>query len=185
MRIVGGKHKGRPLITPKGQTTRPTSDRARESVFNVLAHGIEGVQIIGARVCDIFAGTGALGLEALSRGAVSCIFIENEKSALMVLEQNINALGEQKTTTLIRANALKAPAPPGGAVDIAFLDAPYNRGLTLPTLEHLATNGWFRPAGIVIVEIANNEQFQPPGAFTVIKEKPTGRARNVFIRYMP
>ena len=184
MRIVGGKHKGKALSAPKGKTTRPTSDRARESVFNVLAHGIDGIEITNARIADVFAGTGALGLEALSRGGIFCIFIESEKNTIATLRQNIAALGEEASTSIISSLAEKAPVPPGGAVDIAFLDAPYGNGLTTPALERLVANGWFRPGSIAIIEVGKDEKLELPTAFNIIKEKISGAAKHVFARYM-
>ncbi len=190
MRIVAGKHKGRPLDAPSGRATRPTSDRARESIFNVLAHGINGVDganINGARIADVFAGTGALGLEAISRGAGFCIFIESAKSAIATLKGNISALGEDEATAVISGPAEKAPSPPGGpidgAVDIAFFDAPYDMGLTSPALERLVLKGWFKPGSIAVIEVGKDEDFYLPAESEIIKKKTGGAARPIFMKF--
>lgn len=185
MRIVGGKHKGRAIVAPSGTFTRPTSDRGRESVFNILAHGVDGVNMSGARVADIFAGTGALGLEALSRGAESCIFIENNNSAIAALKKNISTLGEESASTIITGTAQNAPTPPGGPVDIAFVDAPYERGLSAPALERLVAKVWLKPGSIVIIEVGQNEEFIPIDIFEIIKDKTAGPARHIFLKYAP
>ena len=182
MRIVGGKHKGRPLAAPKGVDTRPTSDRAREAIFNVLAHGIDGPDLHGARVIDVFAGTGALGLEALSRGAQHATFVESHRGAARVLKDNILTLGEDANTTVIERPADTIGTPKVG-VDYAFLDAPYEQGLSEPALTHLADSGWLKPGAVVMVEVALRETFTPSARFDLIKEKTYGAARALFLLY--
>lgn len=184
MRIVGGKHKGRPIAPPKGRDTRPTADRAREAIFNVLAHGIDGPGLDGARVVDVFAGTGALGLEALSRGAAHATFVDNQRQALAVLRENIRTLGEDRTTTIIDRRA-EAIGPAKEPVDFAFLDAPYDTDLSAPALDALARGGWLRDGAIVMVEIGARETLSPPPGFTLEKEKTYGAARVVFFTYHP
>lgn len=186
MRIVGGKHSGRPLATPKGRDTRPTSDRAREAIFNVLAHGVDGPGLAGARVLDVFAGTGALGLEALSRGAAHATFVEHNRASARVLKDNISLLGEDAHATVIerRADAIGAPKD-GSSCDYAFLDAPYEQGLSEPALAHLAANGWLNDGAIVVVEVARGEALDPPPGFVTLKEKTYGAARAVFFTYRP
>lgn len=186
MRIVSGKHKGRPLAAPKGRDTRPTSDRAREAMFNVLEHLPDSPGLSGARVIDVFAGTGALGLEALSRGAAHVVFVENNKAALDVLKANIQTLGEGANTTVlpIKAAALGAPnAPKDAAVDYAFLDAPYAKNLTEPALLALAAQGWLNDGAIILVEVAQSESLMPPPQFSLVKEKTYGAARAIFLRF--
>ncbi len=195
MRIVAGKHKGKTLEAPNGRITRPTSDRARETIFNILAHGINGINGINgikdidgaslndARVVDVFAGTGALGLEAISRGAKSCIFIETGRAAIATLKNNISTLGENDATTIISSPAERTPPPPGGPVDVAFLDAPYGKGLSQIALERLVLKGWFKPGSIAIVEVGKDEEFTPPAEFETIKEKTIGAAKTVFIKF--
>lgn len=185
MRIVGGRHKGRPLQAPPGRDTRPTSDRAREAIFNVLAHGVAGPGLQGARVADVFAGTGALGLEALSRGAAHCLFVESHRGAAQVLHANIQTLNEGGRATVLEIKAQAIGAPTGGAVDYAFLDAPYRQDLTEPALAALAAHGWLAPGAVVMAEVAADEALPLPPGFTVLKEKTYGAARAVFLGYAP
>lgn len=182
MRIVSGKHKGRPLLVPTGLDTRPTSDRAREAIFNVLEHGVPGPGLRGARVMDVFAGTGALGLEALSRGAEHCTFVENNAGARRVLDENIQALNETQASTLIKAKA-EAIGETGHPCDYAFLDAPYNKGLSEPALQALADGGWLKDDCVVMVEVAKAEALPVLDGFSVHKEKNYGAARAVFLIY--
>src|SRR3954462_3100450 len=144
LRIVGGVHRGRRLVAPPGEAVRPTSDRARESFFNILSHGdfaAAGLPFADRPVLDAFAGTGALGLEALSRGAGAAVFIENGREALTALRQNIAALGEEDRAHIVSG---EAPRPPRAALvcSIAFLDPPYRSGLAGPALSALAVVGW-------------------------------------------
>ncbi|MEG3619025.1 16S rRNA (guanine(966)-N(2))-methyltransferase RsmD [Magnetovibrio sp. PR-2] len=181
MRIVGGKHKGRPLDAPKGRDTRPTSDRAREAMFNVLAHLPDAPGLHGAHVIDVFAGTGALGLEALSRGAAFATFVENHRAAQKTIQANIQTLDEGAQTQLLPIKAQTLP-PAQTPVDYAFLDAPYEKNLTVPALETLIGQDWLKPAAIVMVEIAAEEDFVAPDQLTVIKDKTYGAAKVLFLR---
>ena len=182
MRIVAGKHRGRPLTTPTGRDTRPTSDRAREAIFNVLEHGVDGPGLKGARVIDVFAGTGALGLEALSRGAVHATFVESARAALFALQANIEALHEDDASTVL---VLKAAALPKAQtpVDYVFMDAPYHKGLSEPALQALKSQNWLNPGAVTMVEIAADEDFTPPTGFFVEKEKTYGAARVLFLSF--
>src|SRR3989339_1859860 len=171
MRIVGGKHKGRSLSAPKGSSTRPTSDRAREAIFNVLAHGVDGPGLQGAWVLDVFAGTGALGLEALSRGAAQVTFVETNRACAAVLKDNIHVLGEEANTTVIERPASALGNPIHEAADYAFLDAPYDQGLSKPALAVLSAHGWLKSGAVVMVEVAADEMLTPPPGFALIKEK--------------
>lgn len=180
MRVIGGKHKGRALIAPKGRTTRPTADRTREGVFNVLVHASDAPSLDGARVADIFAGSGALGLEALSRGAVHCVFVENNRPALDLLRDNIAALGETENATVLGQQATSLGAPPGGGVDIAFFDAPYGKGLSETTLHRLRENGWFNEGAVAVVETGKGEPLSAEG-FTSWAEKTYGAATVYFL----
>ena len=183
MRIVAGKHRGRRIAAPPGDTVRPTSERAREALFNILAHGrFAPAQIFEeARVLDVFAGTGAFGLEALSRGARFATFIEKERHARDVLAANIKVLGETNRTRLL---AVDATAPPraDGPYDLVFLDPPYRSGLAEPALEALSRAGWLAPEALVIVELAAREDFQPPQGFVSLEERRYGAGRLVFLR---
>ncbi|MFQ5939831.1 MAG: 16S rRNA (guanine(966)-N(2))-methyltransferase RsmD, partial [Alphaproteobacteria bacterium] len=166
---------------------RPTSDRARETLFNILVHG--GLArggaspLDGARVLDVFAGTGALGLEALSRGAAHATFIEAEPGALECLRRNVSRLGEEAHTTLLRADAARPPPARGAPASIAFLDPPYESGLAAPALAGLAAQGWLAEGAISVVELRAREPFDPPAGFTAIAERRCGKTRFVFLRW--
>jgi 16S rRNA (guanine966-N2)-methyltransferase len=180
MRIVGGRHRGRALATPEGRDVRPTSDRLREAVFNILAHGTPSLPD-GARVLDLFAGTGALGLEALSRGAAHVTFVEEDTRAVALIRRNLAALGETVRADLVARDARRlgrAPAP----ADLAFLDPPYRQDLAAPALAALAAGGWLAPGARVVVELARDEPFVAPVGFTPEDERAYGKSRVVFLR---
>ena len=185
MRIVGGTLKRRPLQAPEGVEVRPTSDRARESLFNILAHRPER-PLDGARVLDAFAGSGALGLEALSRGAAHCTFIETLPAALAAIRANIGKLGLTGQTTVLRTDVLHpGPAPSGATLpaNLAFLDPPYRSGLAAPALEALQVQGWLADGALVSVEIGATEDLAPVAGFTLLDERRYGAARLVFLRF--
>ena len=185
MRIVAGRHRGRRLLAPLGETVRPTSDRAREALFNILSHGnlaAEGVPFANAVVLDAFAGTGALGLEALSRGAAVAVFIEQDREALAILRKNITVLGEDTRARVVPGDATRPPRT-HSACALAFLDPPYRSGLAAPALAALAAAGWLAPDALAVVELAAREHFVPPAGFTLADERVYGAARLVFLRY--
>lgn len=186
MRIVAGKHKGRRLAAPEGSSMRPTSDRAREALFNVLAHRSfhdDGRPMLAeARVLDVFAGTGAMGLEALSRGATHATFIERDRTALAALEKNIAELGEASRTSILRNDATALPGAKEAA-SLAFLDPPYGAGLAEPALTSLVKGGWIEPGAVVIVELGKREDISPPAQFTPLDERRYGAAHFVLLRY--
>ncbi len=184
MRIVGGSHRGRRLVAPPGETVRPTSDRAREGLFNILSHGglaAEGIPFADAAVLDAFAGTGAFGLEALSRGAAEAVFVENDRDALAALRRNIVALGETARSRVIAGDATR---PPRATVSCAvvFLDPPYKSGLAAPALTALAVAGWLSPDALAVAEIGAREAFLLPDGFALLDERVYGAARLVFLR---
>lgn len=183
MRLVGGRHRGRPLAAPPGRDTRPTADRAREALFNILAHGY-GIDLDAIDVLDAFAGSGALGLEALSRGARRVWFIEHHPAAAAVIESNLRTLGEEAKGTVLRADA-SHPPPGGRACCLALLDPPYGSGLGGPALSALAARGWLAKDALCVVEVAAREEFQPPPEFVVEEERSYGAARFVFLRRVP
>lgn len=188
MRIIGGRHRGRRIEAPKGQDVRPTSDRTREAVFNILAHGLSWRGLEGASVLDVFAGTGALGLEALSRGAAHATFIEASPAALKCIQRNAAALGEWRAVTLLRLDACRLPPPPRTAaapVDLAFLDPPYGAGLGGAALLGLHHWGWLGPGAVAIVEAAADEPFQAPHGFVLEDERTWGRTRTFLLAYRP
>jgi 16S rRNA (guanine966-N2)-methyltransferase len=185
LRIVGGVHRGRRLTAPPGEAVRPTSDRAREALFNILSHGdfaAAGLPFGGRPVLDAFAGTGALGLEALSRGASAAAFIENGREALAALRHNVAALGEEDRAHVVAGDATR---PPRAALvcTVALLDPPYRSGLAAPALSALAKAGWLMPDALAIVEVAAREELPVPAGFAVIDERVYGAARLVFLRY--
>src|ERR1700731_933329 len=147
MRIVAGRHRGRRLLAPPGETVRPTSDRAREALFNILSHGqlaAEGIPFAGAAVVDAFAGTGAVGLEALSRGAAEAAFIERDREARATLRRNIAMLGEDGHSRSVPGGATRPPPAPSAHTP-AFLHPPYRSGLAAAALTALDAAGWFTP----------------------------------------
>lgn len=167
---------------------RPTGDRAREALFSVLASGRltgGGNALAGAIVLDAFAGSGALGLEALSRGAVHAVFMENQAAALAALERNVTALDEGERANVLRADVLRPPRPAGraaGGCGLALLDPPYNQGLAAPALAALAAAGWLAPGALVSVELMAGEPFEPPSGFAALDSRKYGKARIVFLR---
>lgn len=183
MRIVAGRNRGRPLLAPPGDTVRPTSDRARESLFNILAHRGEGgvPAFLDAAVLDAFAGTGALGLEALSRGAKRAFFIENDTGARACLRRNIETLGEAARAHILPADAVKPPRATASC-GLVFLDPPYGKGLAIPALAALAAAGWIAPGAVCAVEIGAKEQFSAPSGFTIADKRRYGAARLVILK---
>lgn len=165
MRIVGGELRGRRLATPAGQSTRPTTDRAREALFNKLQHAFAG-RLQGARVLDLFAGSGALGLEALSRGAGSCLFIEMAADARGAIRANVEALGLQGRAKLFRRDATRL----GGIgtmtpFDLVFADPPYSKGLGEAALASALAGGWLADGALCMVEEARTAAFETPTGF--------------------
>lgn len=153
MRIVGGKLRGRALSGPDHDGLRPTSDRVRESVFNVLSHGIDGFDMAGARVIDLFAGTGALGLEAISRGAAYGLFVEDNADSRALIRRNIEAFGLTGVTRIFRRDATDlGPAGNMGTFGLAFLDPPYGLGLGEKALASLVAGRWLTPGAVVVIE---------------------------------
>lgn len=186
MRIVGGRHRGRALKAPAGRALRPTAIRAREALFNILEHGrLGGPALADATVLDVFAGTGALGLEALSRGAARLVALDNDRTAARCLTANAEALGEADRVTLIQADATRPP-PASAAADIAFLDAPYGSGLAGPALAALARGGWLASGALVVVELAAKESAKasPPEGFETLEARRYGTARFIFLRFV-
>jgi 16S rRNA (guanine966-N2)-methyltransferase len=183
MRIVAGRHRGRRLAAPEGKAVRPTSDRAREALFDILAHGRFADRPVfeGADVLDAFAGTGAFGLEALSRGARHASFIEKDRAALAMLRANVAALGEVEHATILAGDTLRPPRA-AAPVTLAFLDPPYGEGLAAPALAALSASGWLAPEALVVVEMAARRLLAPPPGFTLLEERRYGAARLVFLR---
>jgi 16S rRNA (guanine966-N2)-methyltransferase len=186
MRIVGGRHRGRVLRAPAGRDVRPTADRTRESLFNILEHGHSkpggGSPLTGATVLDAFAGTGAMGLEALSRGAARALFMENAAPALAALRANIAACGEEARCEIVRADATHPPRA-RTACAIAFLDPPYGKGLAEAALSALAKAGWLADGAISTVELAEADDFTAPEGFEQVDERRYGAARIILLNF--
>jgi 16S rRNA (guanine966-N2)-methyltransferase len=184
MRIIAGRHRARSLEAPLGPAVRPTSDRAREALFDILAHGRFADRPVfeEARVLDAFAGTGAFGLEALSRGAAQASFIENDRTALAALRANIAALGEEKRAAVLPFDALHPPRASAPCA-LAFLDPPYGEDLAAPALAALAGALWLAPGALVVVETAARGKLDLPPGFSLLDERRYGAARLVFARF--
>jgi 16S rRNA (guanine966-N2)-methyltransferase len=171
MRIVGGRMRGRALATPKSQAIRPTADRLREALFNILVHRYED-PLSGARVLDLFAGTGALGIEALSRGADFALFVDNASDARALLRENIAALGLGGVSRIFRRDAANLGAAHGLApFSLLFLDPPYGYGLAEKALTSALAGGWIAPSALVVVEEAVRAAFAAPNGFIEIERR--------------
>jgi 16S rRNA (guanine966-N2)-methyltransferase len=185
MRVVGGSWRGRRLDAPEGRAVRPTGDRAREAVFNLLEHGKhargDGSPIPGARILDAFAGSGALGIEALSRGAAHATFLDTNPAALAAIQRNLAALGGLDRAAVLRADCL---IPPTAATpcSVVFLDPPYGEGLAEPALAALCQAGWIATGALCVVELSRGEAFDPPHGFTAVDDRRYGRARVVILQ---
>lgn len=188
LKIVGGKHRGRSIATPDGQTTRPTSHRARESLFNILMHAgwrEDGTSpLVEARVLDAFAGSGALGIEALSRGAAHATFLDSDATSVRLIGENLRKLGETAAAKVVRADATRPP-PSREGCDLLFLDPPYRSGLAAPALAALAENGWVASGAVATIELGNTEDLVAPTGFETIDERRYGAAKIVILRYQP
>ena len=186
MRIVSGDFRGKALAAPKGEATRPTSDRARQAIFNILEHAAWSKGVRDARVIDLFAGSGALGFEALSRGAAFCLFVETDEAARGAIRENVDAFGLFGKTRVHRRDATDLGVRPGAdgpAFDLAFLDPPYAKGLGEQALARLAEGGWLAPGAIVVFERGASEPgFDVPG-FEALDARDYGAARVHFLRF--
>jgi 16S rRNA (guanine966-N2)-methyltransferase len=182
MRVVGGRLKGRNLASPPSQAIRPTADRLRESVFNILMHAYDN-PIEGARVLDLFAGTGALGIEAVSRGAAFALFVDNGAEARALLRNNVEALGLGGVTKVYRRDATNlGPAHPVEPFLLAFLDPPYGRGLAEQALASLRDGGWLIPSALLVVEEAKAASFKAPAGFEELERRAYDDTEFAFLR---
>ena len=186
MRIVAGRHRGRNIAAPPGNALRPTADRVREAVFNILVHGggrLGGEDVVtGAEVFDGFAGTGAMGLEAVSRGAAHATCMDSDLTALDACRANVRALGEAANVTVLGGDCL-APVRAARPCSLVFLDPPYRSGLAAPALEALARAGWIAQGAICVIELAAKEPFAPPPETEILDERRYGAARVVLLRW--
>lgn len=184
MRVVGGTFRGRALAAPQHEGLRPTSDRVRESIFNILLHGVADFSLAGARVIDLFAGTGALGIEALSRGAAYCLFVEEAPEARALIRTNIEALGLTGVTRIFRRDATDlGPAGNMERYGLAFLDPPYGKALGETGLLALRDGGWLLPGAIVVLEERESTEVTLPTGYVEIDRRGWGDTQAVFGRF--
>ncbi len=177
MRIVAGKFKGRELLGPTSIATRPTSDRVRESLFNILAHGVEGFEMEGARVMDLFAGTGALGLEALSRGAKFCQFVEESAEARGIIRKNADAFGAIGQCKIWKRDATDlGSCAPQSPFELVFIDPPYGQGLGKKALQALVDGSWLTAGGMVVLEDSEAAEVAEVVGLTLVDTRIYGAA---------
>ena len=185
MRIVAGTFRGRPLVAPKGHLTRPTADRARQAIFNILEHAAWAPELEDARVIDLFAGSGAMGIEALSRGAAFCRFVERAEPARAAIRANLAALGLDDHARIDNRNAAKLPPPTAAdepPYDLAFIDPPYGEGLGEAALTRLAAGGWLASGAVAVLERGAADAAGVPDGFELVDDRRWGGARVSFVR---
>ncbi|MGJ4941713.1 16S rRNA (guanine(966)-N(2))-methyltransferase RsmD [Bradyrhizobium sp. HKCCYLS1011] len=182
MRVVGGRLKGRNIASPTSRDIRPTQDRLRESLFNILVHAYDD-PIEGARVLDLFAGTGALGIEAISRGAAFALFVDNGAEARALLRNNVEALALGGVSKVYRRDATNlGPAHPVEPFSLIFLDPPYGKGLAEKALASLRDGGWLSPNALLVVEEATAAAFKVPDGFEELERRAYDDTEFVFLR---
>jgi len=188
LRIVSGEFRGKALVAPSGDATRPTSDRARQAVFNILEHAAWSPGLRDARVIDLFAGSGALGFEALSRGGAFCLFVETDEAARGAIRENVDALSLFGRTRVHRRDATDLGVRPGAdgpAFDLAFLDPPYAKGLGEIALAKLAAGGWLAPDALIVFERGSDEPDFAVEGFEKLDARDYGAARVHFLKWSP
>lgn len=183
MRIVGGRFRGQKLKTPDDDRVRPTTDRVRESLFNILAHR-DPPALAGAVVLDLFAGTGALGLEALSRGAARVVFVDRDPRSLALVRENVAALRAGDLCEIVRADSSSLPPRPLAAT-LVFLDPPYGKALVNPALSSAARGGWLAAGALAVIEAGADETVSLPDSFAVDDERRYGGSRILCAQYGP
>ena len=183
MRVIGGRLGGRTLQAPRSRAIRPSSDRLRESLFNVLTHGY-GDPLVGARVLDLFAGTGALGIEALSRGAAFALFVDAGVEARALLRDNVERLGLGGTTRIFRRDATRlGAAHPVEPFSLVFADPPYGHGLADKALASARAGGWLEPLALTVVEEAADVGFAAPEGFQQLERRAYDDTELIFLRH--
>jgi len=188
VRIVAGSLKGRAIVAPEGQGTRPTSDRARQAIFNILEHAPWAEGLPDQRVIDLYAGSGALGYEALSRGAAFALFVETDDAARGAIRENMDAYGLFGRSRVHRRSATDLGPRPGSAGEaftLAFLDPPYRQGLGEQTLARLLEGGWLAPGAIVVFERGSDEPDVDTPGYERLDARDWGAARVLFLRALP
>src|SRR5690349_19465267 len=182
MRVVGGKLRSRPIAGPKGEGLRPTADRLREALFNILAHAY-GDPVAGARVLDLFAGTGALGIEAISRGAAYVLFVDEGVEARALLRDNVEALGLGGISRIFRRDATRLGiAHPIEPFSLVFIDPPYGKGLGEKALVSAREGGWLQPEAMIVVEEAAESAFKVPEGFIELERRQYDDTEFVLLR---
>ncbi len=185
MRIVSGVYRGRAIVAPPGLSTRPTADRVRQALFDVLSHAPFAPELRGARVIDLFAGSGALGLEAMSRGAAYCLFVETDEAARGAIRTNLDSLNLLGAGRVHRRDATALgvrPATDGAAFDLAFLDPPYAKGLGEKALAGLLAGGWLSPEALCVLERAADEPDPVVAGFETVDVRRWGPAAVSFLK---
>jgi 16S rRNA (guanine966-N2)-methyltransferase len=177
LRVTGGAFRGRTLVEPPNDRVRPTSDKVRQAIFNILAHNDFGFDLEGAKIIDLFAGTGALGVEALSRGAAFVLFVDDSAESRALIRRNVEALNLTGACKIWRRDATQLgpmAAGAGGPFDLAFLDAPYRKGLTVRALASLIEGRWLAPGAAIVAETAVDEALDTPAGFRPIDTRSYG-----------
>jgi len=190
VRITGGAFRGRTLTAPPDARVRPTSDKVRQAVFNILMHNDfgSGFTLEGARAADLFAGTGALGIEALSHGAAFCLFVDDNAESRGLIRTNVEVLNLTGVTKIWRRDATDLgpmAAGAGGPFDLVFLDPPYRKDLIAPALASLRDGKWLSPNALAVVESAEDEILPPTDGFELASERVYGETRVAFLLYKP
>lgn len=188
LRIIAGKHRGRKIFMKEGKDIRPTGARAREGVFNILLHGrfsgIDNSPLVGKRVVDLFCGSGALGLEALSRGAAQVTFVDQSSDSIALVRHNVDHLGETGNAKFVRSDSANLPASTQ-KFTLAFMDPPYKTELATKALESLHKNKWLEPDAVVVVEVSKTQEISPPAQYDVFDLRDYGNNRIYFLNYTP
>lgn len=186
LRIFSGKHKGRKILMKEGIGIRPTGGRTREALFNILSHGEFGSEetspLIGKQVADLFCGCGALGLEALSRGAKHVIFVDQSSDSLALVRGNLDAFGETANSRCVRSDSSSLPRATAQC-SLVFLDPPYKSGVAAKSLASLAANNWLLPGAVCVVEVSRAEDLEAPKGFTIFDMREYGNTKVFLVRF--
>ena len=184
MRIIGGKNRGRKLLEPRGFRIRPTADRVREAIFNILSSYFQN-GIRDKMVADLFSGTGALAIEALSRGAKSAVLVDNQAGAINLIKRNIQTCGEENNTFLLKRDARYLGPLPNNflSVNIVFLDPPYGSNLVSAALRSLVENEWLATGALCVIEVSNKENLDGLVEFEEVDERNYGRSIIKFLKF--
>jgi len=186
LNIIAGKHRGRKIETKRNATIRPTGSRTRGAVFNILMHGDFGINgnspLIDKSIIDVFCGTGALGLEALSRGAAHVTFVDESSESITLARANATSMKEEGNAHFLRSDSTSLPAA-RKTCSLAFLDPPYNSGLAVKSLISLDKQGWLENGAIAVVELSHKEVLAPPAHYTIFDERKYGNTKIVFLKY--